>query len=144
MKRWAGNSFVRVCWPRCLLRRWPEAGPRRGAAEMYSPHRHRGGMTKAVGNANFRPERLPIPMNEEEAISARPQPAWDLAPARPGGTKLKSRASKAGFRRRLHPEKYIRSRGRSASRAVPYAGLSAAGLLDQYPPPGRRRPSGWG
>src|SRR3984885_8253050 len=132
MKRWAeiiGSGLLAAM----SLATLAGAGPRRSAAEMASPPLPPSGNDKSRGNANFA-GKLPIrELNEEEAI-LQALNRLGFGP-RPG---LVEQIEKSGLENwiqaQLHPENIADPVVDARLAQFPALGLSAAGLLDQYPP----------
>jgi uncharacterized protein (DUF1800 family) len=109
------------------------AGPRRGGAEFYSSPLAPSGSDKSGGHANFA-GKLPIrELNEEEAILHAVN-RLGFGP-RPGQVEqIEKTGLENWIQAQLHPENISDPLVDARLAQFPTLGLSAAGLLDQYPP----------
>jgi uncharacterized protein (DUF1800 family) len=109
------------------------AGPRRGAGESYSSSLPPGGNDKSSGHANFA-GKLPIrELNEQEAI-LHALNRLGFGP-RPGQVEqIEKTGLENWIQSQLHPENIGDPVVDARLGQFPALGLSAAGLLDQYPP----------
>ncbi len=132
MKRWteivgsgllAAISLVTLAW----------AGPRRGGAELYSSPLPTSESDKSRGNANFA-GKLPIrELNQEEAI-LHALNRLGFGP-RPGQVEqIEKTGLENWIQAQLHPENIGDPVVDARLAQFPALRLSAAGLLDQYPP----------
>jgi len=132
MKRWTEIVGSGLLAATCLATlAW--AGPRRGGAELYSSPLPSSGSDKNSGNANFA-GKLPIrELNEEEAI-VHALNRLGFGP-RPGQVEqIEKTGLENWIQTQLHPENIGDPVVDARLAQFPALGLSAAGLLDQYPP----------
>src|ERR1700687_5595249 len=132
MKRWAeivGSGVLAALSLATLA--W--AGPRRGGAEWDSPPLPSSGSDKSSGHANFA-GKLPIrELNEQEAI-LHALNRLGFGP-RPGQVEqIEKNGLENWIQAQLHPENIADPWVDALLAHSPALGLSAAGLLDQYPP----------
>ncbi|MGA7795297.1 MAG: DUF1800 domain-containing protein [Candidatus Acidiferrales bacterium] len=132
MKRWAeiiGSGLLAAMSLATLT--W--AGPRRGSAAMYSPPLPPSGSDKSSGNANFA-GKLPISeLNQQEAI-LHALNRLGFGP-RPGQVEqIEKTGLENWIQAQLHPETISDPVADARLAQFPTLGLSAAELLEQYPP----------
>ena len=132
MKRWVEIVGAGLMAAGALLAPLTWAGPRPGGAELASPASPPGGNNK-TGNANFA-GKLPIhELNEEEAI-LHALNKLGFGP-RPGQVEQIEKAGLENWiQAQLHPENIGDTEMNARLAQFPALGLSAAALLDQYPP----------
>src|SRR6202140_2682060 len=132
MKRWTEIVGSGLLAATCLATlAW--AGPRRGGMELYSSPLSSSGSDKTSGNANFA-GKLPIrELNEEEAIlHALNRLGFG---SRPGQVEqIEKTGLENWIQAQLHPENISDPVVDARLAQFPALGLSAAALLDRYPP----------
>jgi uncharacterized protein (DUF1800 family) len=132
MKRWAeivGAGLLAAAFLATLA--W--ADPRRGGLELVAATLPRGGNDPSGGRANF-PGKLPIrELNEDEAV-LHALNRLGFGP-RPGQVEqIEKNGLENWIQTQLHPENISDPVVEARLAQFPALGLSAAGLLDQYPP----------